>query len=297
MKYTGTTYRPPYEADSLLVQVTQGCSHNRCSCCTMYRDVPFAVESIEQIEHDLREARRYYGTVERIFLLNGDAFVLGFDRLRAIGEKIIEIFPEASSIGCYASIENIVRKSDEELAALRALRYDMMNIGVESGHDDVLCAFNKGFTAEEAERGLLRLNAHGFRYCVNIIVGGGGTALSAEHAAASARLINRVQPWMVFLMTLFLTQGSPLHAAATHGAFEKNTAGDNLREEGRLIRALDLRDTILLGMHTSNAVPLAGRLPMDKERILGDLRRGIGALGEDCLAMRPRRGAEGRYAS
>ena len=100
MKYTGTTYRPSYEADSLLVQVTQGCSHKRCSYCTMYRDVPFAVESMEQIEHDLREARRYYGAVERIFLLNGDAFVLGFDRLRAIAEKIIEIFPEVGSIGC-----------------------------------------------------------------------------------------------------------------------------------------------------------------------------------------------------
>lgn len=102
MKYTGITYRPPYEADSLLVQVTQGCSHKRCSYCTMYRDVPFAVESMEQIEHDLREERRYYGAVERIFLLNGDAFVLGFDRLRAIAEKIIEIFPEVGSIGCYA---------------------------------------------------------------------------------------------------------------------------------------------------------------------------------------------------
>lgn len=113
MKYTGTTYRPPYEANSLLVQVTQGCSHNSCSFCTMYRDVPFAVEELAQVEHDLLEARTMYRTVKRIFLLNGDAFSLGFSRLEAIGQKILEIFPEVETIASYASIESIARKTDE----------------------------------------------------------------------------------------------------------------------------------------------------------------------------------------
>ena len=145
---------------------------------------------------------------------------------------------------------------------------------------------------EDALRGVFFCLIH---LSVNVSLAAHLLPNSVQHVDASARLINKVQPWMVFLLTLFLTEGSPLHAAAARGAFEENTAGDNLREEERLIRALDLKDTILLGMHTSNSVPIAGKLPHAKECILGDLRRGIAALGEDFLAMRPRRGAEGRY--
>ena len=252
---------------------------------------------LAQVEHDLLEARAVYRTVKRIFLLNGDAFSLGFSRLEAIGKKIIEIFPEIETIASYASIESIARKTDEELQELRRLRFNGMNVGLESGHAETLTLLGKNYTPEKAERELLRLKSFGYEFCLNIIVGGGGTKYTVEHAAASARLINKVQPRMIFLATLFLTEGSPLYAMAQAGEFEENTAGDNLLEEERLLRTLELKRTFLLGMHTSNAVPLAGYLPEDKERLLTSLARGVAALDEDFLAARPKRGMEGRYVS
>ena len=295
MKYTGTTYRPPYEANSLLVQVTQGCSHNGCTFCTMYRDVPFMMESMDQIKHDLLEARQMYRTVRRIFLLNGDAFTLGFDKLKEIGEMIIEIFPEVEDIASYASIDSIKRKSDDELKALRALRFNGMNIGLESGNDTVLKLLNKGNTAAEAEKQLMRLKEFGYEFCLNIIMGGGGTELSQEHIDDSAGLINKVQPWMVFLMSLFVTPGSPLHTMVEQGRFTETTAGGILVEEERLISALDLDNTYVLGMHVSNAVPIAGILPEDKDKMLSDLRAGIAQLSDDFLNNKHARTLEGRY--
>lgn len=295
MKYTGTTYRPPYEANSLLIQVTQGCSHNHCSFCTMYRDVPFRMESMEQIEHDLLEARKLHPHVDRIFLLNGDAFTLEFNILQKIGNMIIRIFPEIKDIASYASINSIKCKSDRELAALRALRFNGMNIGLESGNDKVLKLLNKGNTAAEAEEQLLRLKTFNYDFCLNIIMGGGGTEISKEHIDDSANLINKVQPWMVFLMSLFVTPGSPLHTMAEKGIFTEETAGEVLLEEERLISALNLTHTYILGMHTSNAVPIAGILPQDKQQMLSDLHNGIKALGKDFLDRTHKRSHEGRY--
>ena len=171
MKYTGTTYRPPFESKSLLLQVTAGCSHNKCRFCTMYREIPFAVESPEQIEQDLREARRLCRHVERVFLVNGDPFVLPAERLKETALQIRAHLPEVASIGMYAAIGNIRHKTDAELRELRALGITGLNIGVESGLDAVLADLNKGFTAVEAERELSRLSAAGMDFSLNIILG------------------------------------------------------------------------------------------------------------------------------
>lgn len=115
MKYTGITYRPPFEAGSLLLQVTSGCSHNKCSFCTMYRDVPFQVETVEQIEKDLEEAKAYAPYIKRVFLENGDPFVLSADKLEKIATMIHEKLPNVETIAMYASIGNVRTKTDEEL--------------------------------------------------------------------------------------------------------------------------------------------------------------------------------------
>ena len=130
MKYTGITYRPPFEAGSLLLQVTSGCSHNKCSFCYMYKDVPFSVEPIEQVKKDLAEAREYYPDTRRVFLENGDPFSLSARRLIEIGQAIHEYLPKVENISMYASIRNIKGKSDEELAQLRELGFNQFNIGV-----------------------------------------------------------------------------------------------------------------------------------------------------------------------
>lgn len=171
MEYTGPVFRPPFEADSLLVQVTIGCSHNACTFCTMYRDTPFAVSPLEQVEKDLSEARcERYRSVRRIFLVNADPFALSAGRLKAIAEKINEIFPEVETIAMYASVKNIIGKTDEELRMLRSLRINRLNIGIESGMDEVLSHLNKGFTLEQARTQLLRLGKAGIDFSASSIV-------------------------------------------------------------------------------------------------------------------------------
>ena len=144
MHYTGTIYRPPFEARSLLLQVTTGCSHNRCSFCTMYRDEQFGVEPLEQVEADLQEAREYVPNVTRVFLENGDPFALSADRLEEIAVMVHAYLPKVETIAMYASIKNVIGKTDEDLKRLRILGINELNIGVESGLDDALSYMNKG---------------------------------------------------------------------------------------------------------------------------------------------------------
>ena len=190
MKFTGLTYRPPFEANSLLLQVTRGCSHNSCAFCTMYRDTPFGEETLEQIQRDIDEAAQMNLNTHRAFLVNGDAFCLPANKLARVAEMMGEKLPQIRTIAMYASIRNIQEKTDEELRMLRRLGINELNIGVESGMDDVLDYMNKGYTAAEAKAELLRLKEAGFDYALNIIFGAAGSGRQREHAAQTARLVN-----------------------------------------------------------------------------------------------------------
>ena len=231
MKYTGLTYRPPFEARSLLLQVTAGCSHNQCSFCTMYRDVPFAVETMEQIEKDLQEAQEYVPNITRVFLENGDPFCLSADRLKAIAVKIHEYLPKVETIAMYASIKNIRGKSDEELKQLRALGINELNIGVESGLDDALNRMNKGYDAGQALYELKRLNDAGMDYGANIIFGCAGEGRSEENAAATALLLNETKPYLIFTGTIHADPGCPLYDDLQNKTTTDSTFGEYLDEE------------------------------------------------------------------
>jgi radical SAM superfamily enzyme YgiQ (UPF0313 family) len=293
MNYTGPVFRPPFEANSLLLQVTVGCSHNACTFCTMYRDTCFQVAPMEQIEQDLQEAKKLYGSVRRIFLVNADPFVLSADRLKAIALKINEVFPEIETIAAYASVKNIIDKTDEELKELRALKINELNIGIESGLDDVLHHLNKGFTLEEARTQLQRLNKAGLDFSANIILGAAGEKNSLDHARASAKLLNEVKPYLIFLATLHVDAGSPLYEELKAGKFIENTLGGNLNEEIELLKLLNLNNCVFFGLHTSNVVPVIGKLPLDKDNMLKLLEKGKKSLPEKVLNSRPAKGYEG----
>jgi radical SAM superfamily enzyme YgiQ (UPF0313 family) len=293
MTYTGPVFRPPFEANSLLIEVTSGCSHNACTFCTMYRGVPFRMAPIGQIERDMRELRRAYSKVRRIFLTGADPFVLSADKLKAIAQKAVGIFPEVETIAMYASVKNIAGKTDEELRELRSLRINELNIGVESGMDEVLRHLNKGFSLEEARTQLKRLNAAGIDFSANIILGAAGAEKWMENAAASAELLNEVKPYLIFLATLHVDAGSPLYEELRAGAFTENTLGQNIREELELLRRLELDGTAFFGLHTSNVIPVAGTLPEDKEKLLETLEKGMAKIPARILDSRPKKGYEG----
>ena len=288
MKYTGLTYRPPFEAKSLLLQVTEGCSHNKCSFCTMYRDIPFAEESLEQIETDLKEARQYVPDIPRVFLENGDAFCLGTERLLAIADLVHRYLPKVETITMYASVKNIRNKTDEDLVQLRQAGINEMNIGVESGLESTLAAMNKGYTAEEAFSELKRLKAAGMDYGANIIFGAAGPGKARENAEETARLLNETQPFLIFTGTIHAEPGCPLYEDMQAGRFTENTIGEYIAEEEYFLSLLDLKDTYYFGLHPSNVIRMHGFLPRDREYLKAEISRQKEKLGE-VLDLQPSR--------
>ncbi len=292
MNLSGTVYRPPYEAQSFLLQVTHGCSHNKCTFCSMYPDVRFSVCPMEEIREDLEEAARICPHVKRVFLEHGDAFVLSAERLLEIAAEIHKYLPEVKTIAMYASIQNIAHKTDEELRMLKEAGIGGLDIGVESGLDEALAYMNKGHTAKEAEQQLLRLQAAGITYSFNIILGSAGADLWKENAEATAALLNKVQPSLLFTGTLHAEKGCQLYEDIKSGAFKECTIGQLLDEQELLLNLLDLNDTVYFGSHPSNLVPMQAYLPKHKKemiRYVKETRRQLkGHLDEF-----PVRGSEG----
>lgn len=268
MNMTGIVYRPPYEAESLLLQVTKGCSHNKCTFCYMYPDVKFSVCPIEEVRADIAEAAEINPDYERVFLEHGDAFVLSADRLLEIADAIHEKLPKVKTIAMYASIQNIRQKTDDELKKLHDAGIGGLDIGVESGLDEALVYMNKGHTAKEAEEQLKRLTEAGIDYSFNAIIGCAGSDLWKENAEATAELINAVQPHLLFLGTLHAQKGCRLFEDMKNGTFKECTIGQLLDEQEHLIRCLDLKDTIYFGSHPSNLVPMLAKLPKHKDEMI-----------------------------
>ena len=292
MNMTGIVYRPPYEANSLLLQVTLGCSHNKCTFCYMYPDVQFKVCLMEEVEADIEEATRYCPNVKRVFLEHGDAFVLSAERLLKIADAIHRKLPKVETIAMYASIQNIKTKTDEELRQLRDAGIHGLDIGVESGLDAALTYMNKGHTAAEAREQLLRLTEVGMDYSFNAILGCGGAELWKENADATADLINAVQPHLLFIGSLHAQPGCRLYQDMRNGTFKECTIGQLLDEQERLIRRLDLKDTYYFGSHPSNLVPMQARLPDQKQAMIEAVQETREQLREH-LDEFPARGGEG----
>ena len=293
MHYSGTTFRPPYEANSLLLQVTKGCSHNKCAFCSMYRDVPFEVSPLHEVEADVAEAASMRPGATRVFLENGDAFCLPAERLLEIARIIRTGLPQVREITGYARIQNIVTKTDEELRALAQAGFTEWNIGLESGLDDVLTFMNKGYDAATARTQLLRLGDAGLRFSVNIINAAAGPARMEEHAAANARIVNEVKPYLIFVSPLHVDPGTPLEGMLERGEFAESTMGQYIDEEVAFLEALDLDDCVFFGSHISNPVSVLGRLPQDKQALLDELAEGKAEYPQEMLDAHPRKGAEG----
>ena len=286
-------FRPPFEANSLLLPVTHGCSHNACAFCTMYKGIAYSEVPLEKIAYDLRLASVYRPRTTRVFLENGDAFTLSGERLAQICEMIRDALPAVKTITMYASINNVATKTDDELARLAELGVDELNIGVESGLDDALMRMRKGYTAEQAIDQLMRLKAAGISYGLNIILGLAGPERRFEHAEATARLLNATQPYLVFTGTTHADAGCELYEWMESGEFVESVIAEYLDEEEALIDALALQDTRLFSLHPSNIVRFDAMLPRDKAEVLAYLRQRRSQMSPAYLDSRPVRFGEG----
>ena len=288
LNYHMPLYRPPSEAESLLLQVTVGCSHNRCTYCAMYDDPAqsrFRIKPWETVAADIAEAGRAAARglpIRRVFLTDGDALILPTDQLERILAALREHLPLLRRVGIYGDARSILRKSPEELARLRELGLGIVYHGAESGDDQVLARIVKGSTAAEAVAAAGRLREAGIRHSVMVMLGIGGRERSAEHAAATAELLTAMDPPFVGALTTTLVPGTPLHAAADAGAFALPGPWDLLAELRTIIAESRFTRCRFHSNHASNYLPLSLNLPTDRERALAELDTVLaGRRGDD----------------
>jgi radical SAM superfamily enzyme YgiQ (UPF0313 family) len=268
LAYEPPVFRPPSEADSLILQVTIGCSHNRCAFCSMYRTKRFRTKTVEEVRADISEARLLLGPdVRRVFLADGDAMCLSVRRLTHILDALDEAFPRLRRVGTYANARDILRKTDGELGELRRRKLAIVYLGLESGDDGVLAAIDKGASVAEMTEAALRARSAGMATSVMVLVGLAGGERSLAHARLSAEAVNRMEPTYTALLTYTPTPGSPLFERARRGELELPGPLESLEEIREFVRGLRCQ-TYFSCNHASNYLPLRGRMPRAQRAIL-----------------------------
>jgi len=276
--------RPPSEAYSLLLQVTTGCSHNRCTFCGTYRQKKFKIKPLERIEKDLQEARTY-GPIEKLFLCDGDAIIIPQLRLEEILLLIKRYLPTLERIGSYANTKSILRKSVEDLKKLKELGLKILYLGVETGNAELLKKIDKGATYEQMVEAARRVKEAGIELSVTVILGIGGIEKSIEHAVDTARILTDMDPDYVGALTLMFVPQTELYDDYLAGRFVLPDKLGFIRELYLMIANSNFTDCYFTSNHASNYLPIKARLPGQKEKIV----KMIGSVIEekDVSKMRP----------
>lgn len=279
VRYKGKVYRPPSEAYSLIVQVTYGCSHNRCAFCDMYDDKHFSMRPMEEIREDFELARRVYRRVERVFLADGDALMRKTDDLVQILGLVYGLFPECQRVTCYASPTSLQIKSEEELRLLREKGLKMVYMGLESGCDAVLERMDKGHTAAQIIAAGQKARRSGLQLSVTAISGLGSRELWREHAVETAQAFNAMNPEYIGLLTLMVEPGTPLEKWVREGSFYVLKPVEVMQEMELFLQHIDSPGSVFRMNHASNYLTLKGTLNQDRERLLQQARQGLAGRG------------------
>lgn len=267
--YIEPLYRPPSEALSLIIQITVGCSHNKCTFCGMYKGKKFRVKSMERIKEEIDFFRNNVTYAERIFLADGDALILSFDKLKEIISYVNEKFPERTRISMYASPKAIQLKTVEELKALKEMGVTLLYLGVESGSDKVLKEIKKGVTKAEMIEVGKKIKEAGIELSVTAIAGITEKENSLEHAMETAQVISQINPDYFSILSLILEEGTELFEKCMEGKFIPLTNVEILEEIKDIIKNIEVKENcVFRSNHASNYVALKGTLPQDKENLI-----------------------------
>jgi radical SAM superfamily enzyme YgiQ (UPF0313 family) len=283
MHYEGNCIRPPSEADSILLQVTLGCSHNKCTFCGTYKDKRFNIKKDEVILSDILFASKYMRRQDRVFLMDGDALIIPQKRLMGILDQIREHLPWVRRVGAYANAKSIGMKSPEELVALRMKGLGILYLGVESGDDETLKKIHKGATAEHLVSMGKKVKAAGMKLSVTVLLGIAGKERSLEHARATGRLLSAMDPNYVGALTVMLIRGTPLHEDFLSGRFHLPNERSLLVELREMISCTDLSRGLFFSNHASNYLPVRARLPRGKQDALDLIDSALGGK----VALKP----------
>lgn len=301
MHFHGIIWRPPYEAGSLLLQATAGCTHHACKFCTLYEDLPFRfrMSPLEEVEADLQEAQ-LWGTdpmamlsarlqglpraerVRRVFLVGANPFVMLPKRLEEIAGLIRQYLPTVESIGCFARVTDVGLKSGEELRRLRALGYDGLTVGVETGDGEALAFMNKGYQPRDIVEQAGRLDEAGISYSFFYLAGISGAGRGREGALRSAEIFNRTHPRRIGSSMLTVFPNSELYREIQAGRWKEESELEKLGELKTLLENLDI-PTLFETDGASNLIHVRGELPRDRETLAAYLEQLIAQGDEEAL--------------
>jgi radical SAM superfamily enzyme YgiQ (UPF0313 family) len=285
MHFASTVVRPPYEAYSAYLQVTSGCTHDACRFCTYYKNVPFHVSPLEEIEEDVKELAMYRDRFDRIFLQGADPFVLSTRRLLEIAELIHRYLPNVRTIAGYGRVDSVRNKTVEDLRKIREAGYGGIVFGVETADDEVLAYMNKGYTKADILEQLSKLDEAGLSYAVIIMTGIAGHNNHNKHIKETVDVLNQLHPERVLNSPLVVIPETPLGQDVREGRFAEATEKEAAEEVAYMIR--HLRGPLIFdSVNASNSTPVLGRIPEDRERLLREVGGIFEEFGEDGLRRR-----------
>jgi len=275
MRYEGNIIRPPSEANAIILQVTTGCSHNRCTFCGAYREQKFRIKDNDIVDSDLEFAANYCTRQKTVFLADGDALVIPQQRLMYLFARIHKKLPWVRRISLYANCRDILNRSPGELAELREAGLGRMYMGLESGHDKTLATIKKGATSAEMILAGRRVKEAGIFLSVTCLLGVAGIRYSLHHATDTATVLNAIQPSQIAVLTLMLLDNTELGKMAAAGNFQLPDKLGLFQELYTLIEELKISKCQFQANHASNYFSLDGRMPRDKEIFLATISEAI----------------------
>ncbi|WP_288478305.1 radical SAM protein [uncultured Clostridium sp.] len=270
--YDMPLYRPPSEANSLIIQATLGCSHNKCSFCSMYKGKKFTIKPLEQIKEEILEFRKIYTYVQKIFIADGDALIIPMNDLRELLKFIKNTFKECTRVTMYASPKSIRLKTIDELREFKNLGLEMVYMGIESGSEEILKDINKGATRDEIIQASKKIKESDIKLSATIISGIGGKEKTNLHAKDTGSIISIIKPNYVGVLSLMIEKNTEIEEKVKNGELEILSSFEILKEIKEILKNINTDEKIIFrSNHASNYVSLKGTLPIDKDRLIEDI--------------------------
>jgi len=282
MKYEGMIYRPPSEANSLILQVTVGCSYNGCTFCHSFRDRTFRIKSFDEIKEDIDQASSF-GPIPRVFLADGDALIIPQPDLIRILKYLKLKISGLERVGIYANAVDVLKKDMDELKELKALGLGIIYLGLESGNPEVLKRVKKNATVEQMIRAAKRVKEAAIQLSVTVLLGVGGVELSHDHAADTGKVLSEMDPEFVGALSLIVVPGTPIDEELRSGRLVLPNPFELIRELGIMIANCRFTECFFASNHASNYLPLRIRMPREKERALQLIREVLKRKDPDLL--------------
>lgn len=270
--YNSPLFRPPAEANSIILQVTLGCSYNRCSFCSMYKSKKYIERNLDDIYKDIDDLANYHHDATKVFLADGDAFALSTDQLLNILNYLKKKFPKLRRVSSYASTQNIYKKTDEELKTLKENGLTLIYFGIESGNNEVLKKITKSVKSSEIINALNRFSNANIKISATVILGIGGTKYSQLHVKDTAQIVNATTINYLSTLQLWLEDDAKDNFYKKFSDFIELSNYEMIQEQYEFVKLLNPKNRVIFrSNHVSNILPLAGTLSKDKERLLEEI--------------------------